>query len=70
MEHRGQELSGLALGVSDGFVAFVIPPTASEERGLSSSAGKHSKRLHRALRGGQEQRDSRADKEGSVPSSG
>lgn len=29
LEHRGQELCGLALGVSDGLVAFVIPPTAS-----------------------------------------
>lgn len=66
----GQEPGGLAPGVSDGFVAFVIPPPASQERGLSSSAGKHSKRPPQGFGREEEQGDSRAEEERSVPSSG
>ena len=40
----GQKLSGLVLGVSDEFGAFIIPhTTTSQQRGLNEFARKHSK---------------------------
>lgn len=65
---RGAGAQCLALGVSDGFVAFAIPPAAWQERGLSRSAGNRSKRDPQGFGSRARTTCPRAGKERSVPS--